>query len=177
MKRIVTLVTVLLAATTFGCKDATTPKSEVRVESASEAARSDDQAIARRLAEQKAAVDDTFQKERARESRQRYMDALRAVTKRWEDGLNEARRTPRFDIAGQIPKLQVISSQAGTVEVDDCTGAARATLQSSMAASFEALAMFQKETGESGDATTQKVTQAADLLREAKAQTEACLNK
>ena len=177
MKRIVTLVAVLLAATAFGCKDAAPPKTDVRVESASEAARKDDREIAERLAQQKAATDDAYQKQRARESRQQYVDLLRAATKRWEDGLSAATLIPRFEIGPQITKLQAIRSEAGTIDVDDCSGPARAILQSSMAVSFEALAMFQKETGESGDATTQKVTQAAELLSQAKTQTDACLNK
>ena len=50
MKTIFRVATILLAATLFGCKPAAPPKSEVRVESASEAARNDDRAIAGRLA-------------------------------------------------------------------------------------------------------------------------------
>jgi hypothetical protein len=46
-----------------------------------------------------------------------------------------------------------------------------------MATSIEAFGMFQKETGESGEATTLKVTQAADQLRAAQVEIEACLNK
>ena len=177
MKRIVTLVIVLLAATTFGCKDAPAPKTEIRVESASEAARIDDRAIASRLAQQKAAVDEAFEKGRARESRQQYVDALRAVSKRWEQGLNEASRTPRSDIAAQITKLQTIRADAGTVDVDDCTSNARVTLQSAMDASLDAFSAFQKETGVSGDATTQKVTRAVELLRTAQRETDICLTK
>ena len=177
MKRIVTLVAVLLAATALGCKDSTPPKTDSRVESASEAARNDDRAIAVRLAQQKAATDDAYQRQRARESRQQYVDLLRAAIKRWEDGLSAAALTPRFEIGSQIIKLQAIRTEVGVIDVDDCSGPARTTLQSSMAVSFEALAIFQKETGESGDAATQKVTQAAELLRQAKTQTDACLNK
>ena len=177
MKHIAMIVTVALTATTFGCKDASSPKTETRVESASEAARSDDRAIAERLAQQKASIDAEYEKGRARESRQRYVDILRDVSKRWESGLNEARRTPRSDIAAQITKLQVILKDSNTVDVDDCSSGARASLQTSMATSIEAFGMFQKETGESGDATTQKVTQAAEQLRKALAEIEACLNK
>lgn len=177
MKRLLTLLTVVLVATLLGCKDSVPPKTEVRIESASEAARNDGQAIAVRLAQQKAAVDEAFQKQRARESRQQYVDLLQAGIKRWEDGLSEAGRTPRSGIAPQITKLQAIRTDVSGVEVDDCTGSARATLQLSMATALEAWAMFQKETGESGDATTQKVTQATEKLREAKAQIDACMSK
>ena len=177
MKHITALVTIFLAATTFGCNDAVPPKSEVRVESASEAARNDDRAIAVRLAAQKAAVDEAFQRERAREERQRNVDALRAVGTRWEAGLNEAGLTPRSDIAGLIKKLLAIKTDAETVGVDDCTGNARTQLVSSMATSIEAFSMFQKEKGESGEATTQKVQQGADLLRAAQGEMSACLTR
>ena len=177
MRHIPALVTIVLAVTTFGCKEAAPPKSEVRVESASEAARNDDRAIARRLASQKAAVDEAFEQGRAREERQRNVDALRAVSMRWEAGLNEARLTPRSDIAAPIKKLLTIKADAETVAVDACTVEARITLVSSMAASIEAFNMFQKEKGESGEATTQKVQQAADLLRAAQNGVSACLTK
>jgi flagellar motor protein MotB len=177
MKKIISLATVFLIATTFGCKDAPAPKTQVNVESASEAARNDDRAIAKRLSEQKSAVDEKFSRERAQEARQRNVDALRALASRWQDGLIEASGTPRFDIAGPLKKLQSIKAEADTIEVDDCTGSARITLQSSMAASMEAFTMFQKETGESADATTNKVQQGADLLLASRRQMDACLTK
>jgi hypothetical protein len=177
MKHVIAVVITLLAATVLGCKDSAAPKSGVRVESASEAARTDDTAIAKRLAEQKGAVDDAFQRQRANELRQRNVDALRAIAVRWNDGLSEAGRTPRSDIAEPLKKLQTIKSDADTVEVDDCTSAARTTLQSAMTASIEAFNLFQKETGPSADSTTQKIQQGADLLRAAQQEISACLPK
>lgn len=177
MKHLIALVITLIAATVFGCKDSPAPKSEARVESASEAARNDDRAIAKRLAEQKGAADEAFARQRANELRQRNVDALRAVGARWNDSLSEASRTPRSDIAGPLKKLQAIKSEADAVEVDDCTGGARATLQSAMAASIEAFDLFQKETGPSADSTSQKIQQGADLLRAAQREISACLPK
>lgn len=177
MKRIATLVIVSLAATIFGCKDATAPKSEVRVESASEAARNDDRAIAVRLAQQKAAVDEAYARERIREQRKHKVDALRAVNTSWDQGLDEASRTPRSEVAGAIKKLQALKSDAESVEVDECTGGARATLVSSMAASIEALSLFQKETGTGGEASGLKLQLAADLLYAAQRDMNACLSK
>jgi hypothetical protein len=177
MKHVFALVITLLAAALFGCKDSAAPKSEVRVESASEAARNDERAIAKRLAEQKGATDEAFQRQRANESRQRNVDALRAIATRWNDSLSQASLTPRSDIAEPLKKLQTIKSDADTVEVDDCTGSARATLQSAMSASIEAFSLFQKETGPSADSTTQKIQQGADLLRAAQREISACLPK
>ena len=175
MKPIVKLVIVALAATLFGCDDAAAPKSEVRVESASEAARNDNQAIAVRLAQQKAAVDEAYARERFREQRQRYVDALRAIGTRWDESLDEASRTPRSALAGAIKKLQAIKTDAELVEVDECTGGARATLVSSMTASIEALSLFRKETGTGGEASGLKLQLAADLLFAAQREMNACL--
>lgn len=177
MKTIFSVATILLTATMFGCKPAPAPKSEMRVESASDALRNDDRAIAGRLATQKATVDEAFEKGRATELRQRNIDALRAISTRFTEGLSAARRTPRSDIAAPLKKLQAIQTEADTVDVDDCTGAARTTLQSAMAASIEAFSMFQKEKGESAETTTQKVQQGADLLRAAQQEMDACRNK
>lgn len=177
MKIIFNVIAILLVATLFGCKPPTPPKSEVRVESASEAAKNDDRAIAARLATQKAAVDTAFEKGRANEARQRNVDVLSAVSTRWSSSLAEASRTPRTGIAEPLKKLQAVKSEADTVEVDDCTGGARATLQSAMAASIDAFSAFQKETGASGDATTQKIQQGADLLRAALQEMDACRSK
>ena len=177
MKLFVATITLLLAAITLGCKDAKTPKSEARVETASEAARNDNQAIAVRLAQQKAAVDEAFARERAREEARRKAEALQAIGTRWTDGLNEAGRTPRSEISGIVKKLQVIKNEAETFETGDCTAGARATLVSSMAASIEALNLFQKETGSAGEASTLKLQLGADLLFAAQRETSACLVK
>ena len=177
MKTIFSVATILLAVTLSGCQPTAPPTSEVRVESASEAARNDDRAIAGRLATQKAAVDEAFEKGRANELRQRNVDALRAVSSRWDEVMSEAGRTGRSDIAGPLKKMQAIKSDADTVETDDCTSGARATLQSAMAASIEAYTMFQKETGPSGDATSQKLQQGADTARNAQQEMSACLTK
>lgn len=167
----------LLAATLFGCKPAEPPKSEVRVESASEAARSDDRAIASRLASQKAAVDEAYQKGRANELRQRNVEALRDVSTRWRAALAEASGTPRSEIAALLKKLQALKSEADTIEVDDCMGAARKTLQSAMATTIDALSSFQKETGVTADTTTQKIQQGSDLLQAALQEMDACRGK
>lgn len=177
MKSISCLVTMVLATTLFGCKPAEPPKSEARVESASEAARSDDRAIATRLASQKAAVDEAYQKGRANELRQRNVDALRAVSTRWSAALTEASGTPRSEIAAPLKKLQALKSEADTIEVDDCMGAAQKTLQSAMAATIDALSSFQKETGVTADTTSQKIQQGADLLQAALQQMDECRSR
>lgn len=177
MKRIVTLVLISLVATLFGCKDATAPKSEIRVESASEAARNDDRAIAVRLAEQKAAADEAYARERVRELRQRSVGALLAISIRWDQTLDEANRTFRSEIAAVIRKLQTIKSDTESVEVDDCTSGARATLASSMDTTIEGMNTFLKETGTGAEPSALKLQSGSDILYAAKREINACALK
>ena len=137
----------------------------------------DSGAIAGRHASQKASVDEAYQKGRANELRQRNVDALRAVGTRWSAALAEASGTPRSEIAAPLKKLQALKSEADTIEVEDCMGAARKTLQSAMAATIDALSSFQKETGVSADTTSQKIQQGADLLQAALQQMDECRSK
>ena len=177
MKRIATLVLISFVATLFGCKDATAPKSEIRVETASEAARNDDRAIAVRLAEQKAAVDEAYARERIRELRQRSVDALRAISIRWDQTLDEANRTFRTEIAGVIKKLQTIKSDTESVEVDSCTNGARAMLASSMDTTIEGLNIFQSETGTGTGPSALKLQLGSDTLYAAQREINACAPK
>jgi hypothetical protein len=174
MKNVGTIVILLLAAMLFGCKDAAKPKTEAYVESASEAARNDSRASAARLAEQKAATDDAFEKGRARDERQRNIDALRAVGARWGEGLNETSRTGRSDLAAPIQKLQQIKSDAETVTVDECTGKARTSLVASMSAAIAAYGMFQKETGDASDTSKLQLEAAGKLLSTSQQELAAC---
>lgn len=178
MKYIVTLATLSLAATVFGCNDTSAPKEGTPVESASEARRNDDRAIAERLAQQKAAIDEAYARQRENEERQRRVDALRAITARWDEVLSEVSRTPRNEIGASIKKLQAIKTEAEAAETDDCTSKARVTLLSAMAAASEALGMFQKETGSTvSEATNQKLQQGVDTLVNAKREMDACRPK
>jgi hypothetical protein len=174
MKNVGAIGMVLVAAMMFGCKDAAKPKTEAYVESASEAARNDSRASAARLAEQKAATDEAFEKGRAREERQRNVDALRAIGTRWGEGVIETSRTGRSDLAAPIRKLQQIKSDAEAVAVDDCTGKARTSLVASMSAAIAAYGMFQKETGDASDASKQQLETAGKLLTTAEQELTTC---
>ena len=177
MKRIVTLGIIAFFATLFGCNDTTVPKSEVRFESASEATRNEDRSISLRLSQQKAAADEAFARERLRELRQQSVDALRTISIRWNEVLDEAFRTLRSDIAGVIKKLQIIKSETELVEVDDCTSVARASLALSMDTTIDALSLFQKETGTGVEASRLKLQLGAELLDAARREINACVIK
>lgn len=175
MKHLIALVITLMAATVFGCKDSPVPKSEARVESASEAARNDDQAIAKRLSEQKAAADQAFEQGRAREERQRNVDALRAIAGRWAQGFGETGQTGRSSLGAPIKKLQAIKAEAEAVAVDDCTGKARASLVAAMGGAISAFELFQKETGDGSPESRQQLETAEKLVAASQQELGACL--
>jgi hypothetical protein len=174
MKHIITLIVILLAATVLGCNDAPAPKNDVRVESASEAARNDNRAIAARLAEQKAALEESSQLERARNERQQNVELLSALSKRWAGAVAETSRTGRSDLTEPIKKLQAIKAEADTIAVDECTGKARATLVASMSAAIAAYGTFQKETGDGSEASKQQLESAGSLLLTSQTDLNAC---
>ena len=176
-KGLLSLVMVLVAATSFGCRDAVAPQSDTVVASASQAAQRDNVEIAERLAQQKAIADAAYAKNRANEERQQIVDALRAATARWDAGLNEVSRTPRNEIVTSINKLQAIKAETEAAEVGECTDKARAMLLSSMATTLEALGMFQKETGVITEPTNQKLLLGVEALADAKRGIDACLPK
>lgn len=176
-KGLLSLVMVLLAATSLGCRDAVAPQSDTVVASASQAAQRDNIEIAERLAQQKAKADEAYAKIRANEERQRIVDTLRAATARWDEGLNEVSRTPRNEIVVTIKKLQAIKAETEAAEVGECTDKARVTLLSSMATTLEALAMFQKETGVITEPTNQKLLLGVETLADAKRGIDGCLPK
>ena len=176
-KNLLSLVMVLLAATSFGCRDTTAPRSDTVVATASQEARNDYRDIAERLAQQKAKADDAYAKNRATEERQRIVDTLRAAAARWDEVLNEVSRTPRNEIVTSIKKLQAIKADTEAAEVGECTDKARMTLLSSMTTTLEALAMFQKETGVITEPTNQKLLLGVETLADAKRGIDGCLPK
>ncbi|MEQ1516102.1 MAG: hypothetical protein ABL931_06395 [Usitatibacteraceae bacterium] len=174
MKKIVALLFAVFAAVIFGCKDAKAPKTETRVESASEAARNDDRAIAKRFAEQKAATDTKFEQGRAREERQRTIDAIQALAARWAEGLTETSQTGRSSLAPAIKKLQTIKADAEAVAVDECTGKSRASLVAAMTGAIAAYEAFQKETGDGSSASRQQLEAAEKRLTSSEQELKSC---
>ena len=165
MKRTTIPSLLFLAASLCACGEKPVAPAEVRVESAGEALRNDNRAIAQRLAEQKAAVDAASEQQRASNERQQFVESLAPIGKRWLDVAGEAERTVRSDLGPVIKKLDTLKSEADAIAVNDCTGQARAVLSSSMATTIEAYSLFRKETGKA-EAAQQKLDQASTQLAE-----------
>lgn len=163
------------AAALSACSDPPPPpRVDTPVESASDARRKDEQDIAGRMAEQKAASEATFQADRAKTERRQFVDTFNAIGKRWGESLNEASRTVRSDMAPMIRKLEAVKADAEAIAVNECTGKARATLVGAMSAAIEAFTLFSKETGDGSAATQQKLVQSSDLLLAAERELDAC---
>lgn len=171
MKTTDLLTAFVCALVIAGCGDKSAPKASA----ASSAADSNDpKEIARRFAEQKAESDSKFQADRAAGERNQLIESFNAMGKRWGDGLNEASKTGRNDMPAMIKKLEAIKAEAEAMPVNECTGKARATLVSAMAAAIESFNMFVKESGEGSAATKEKMLQASELLQAAERDIESC---
>lgn len=161
MKRTQILLVFISATVLAACGDKPAAPAVTRVESASEAARNDNRAIAERLAEQKGTADAAFEEGRARAEREQLVESLAAVGRRWSDALNEIGGIGRSDLAPAIKKLEAIKAEAEAVTVNDCTGKARGSMTASMAGSIDTYNQFRAGTGKPDDAMQQKLQQAA----------------
>ena len=161
MKRTYILSAFVLALLLTACGDKPATPADARVESASEAARNDNRAIADRLAEQKGAADTAFEEGRARAEREQLVESLAGVGRRWNDALNEIGSVGRSDLAPAIKKLEALKAEAEAVTVNECTGKARGAMTASMANSIDIYNQFRAGTGKPDDATQQKLQQAA----------------
>ena len=174
MKLIGTLAGTVLCAALTGCGESKPPANPAAMETAGDAMRNDDRAIAQRLAEQKTAVESAYRLAEAAEERQKAIDAVNQVIKRWDGAVEVASSTKRTELEGPVKQLQAIKGEAEAMPVNDCTGIARATLVNSMNTTMEAIAMFRKETDKASEATKEKHNNGADLLAESAAQLSKC---
>lgn len=163
----------LLPVVLGACKDKSVSPPAARIESAGEAMRNDNRDIAKRLAEQKAAVDTAGEQQRASSERQQFVDSLAAVGKRWLDVSAEAERTVRGELDPVIKKLDAVKSEADGVAVNECTGAARTVLSASMGATIAAYSQFRKETGKA-EAAQKKLDEAITQFDEYEKQLARC---
>ena len=174
MKLIGMITGTVLCATLTGCGESKPPVTPAAIETAGDAMRNDNRAIAQRLAEQKTAVETAYRLVEAAEERQKAIDAVNQAIKRWDGAVEAASNTKRTELDGSVKQLQAIRAEAEAMPVNDCTGIARATLVNSMNTTMEAIAMFRKDTGKASEATKEKHNKGADLLAESTAQLSNC---
>lgn len=176
MKPSALLVAIICLAAVSACGEKAAPRAEVRVESASEALKNDERAIAARLAEQKAGLEEASQRDREASERRQFADTLGAIGKQWRDVLAEATRTGRGEIAGPIKKMEALKASLDSAAVNNCTGKARATLSSSMSSTIDAFKQFGTETGAgTSDAAQQKLAEALEQLTKFDSELGGCI--
>ena len=174
MKYVNTVLAVLLVAAVSGCSEPPAPRPAVKVETASEALKTDMQDIAKRFAEEKAAADADFQLERARNERQENVDALAAVAQRLGAAISAGGTTGRSDFGALIKRVEALKAEANAVIVDDCTGKVRTNLLEAIASTLDAFNSFVGETGAASAASTQKLLQAIEQLNAIGLELRAC---
>ncbi|MEP7156456.1 MAG: hypothetical protein ABI905_11830 [Betaproteobacteria bacterium] len=150
----------LLLAVLAACGPKAAPPAEVKAESAGDAMRNDNAAIAARLAEQKGATDAAFEKQQAQNEKTQLVDSLAAAGKRWMDVVNEAQKTGRGDVDAVIKKMEGVKAEVEAMPVNECTGKARAAMSTAMASTIDAYRQFRGETGAASDTSKDKIAQA-----------------
>lgn len=169
------LANIVLAIFLAGCGDRPPPRSGTAMESADQALRNDERAIAVRLAEQKAAVETAYRQAETTEERRNAKEALSQIVARWEIAVDGASKVFREQLVEPLKKLQAIKAEAETVAVNECAGAARAALVESMNTTLEAFSMFRAETGTAvSEATKAKHNKGAEMQAEALSQLAKC---
>jgi hypothetical protein len=173
--KLISALLIVLSVSLVGCKDRNaTPPTSGNAQGASEAMRADSKDIAKRLAEQKAATDANFEAGQAAAEKQRLADSLAAIGQRWAAALDETYKAGRSDMATPIQKLNALKAEAGTLAVNECTGAARATLLNSMSTTIDGFNQFAKETGAASEATQQVLMKGATQLNDFDKQLAGC---
>ena len=156
MKRSNLLAALLVGIAICGCKEAPPPPA-APFETAGEAMRRDNADIAKRLAEQKAAVDSNFQAERARAEKMQIADSLAALGKNVGDAVDEVGRVTIREIDAPSKKLEAAKAEMETLTVNECTAPLRTTLLGVVASTQEVIARYKREKGNASEATREKL--------------------
>lgn len=160
----------LLAA----CSEKRPEPPSMPVESAGQAMRRDNADIAKRLAEQKAALEKQAGEDRVVREKQARVDAIYAMGRRWDGAVAAAAGATRAKLDEPLAEMEKIKTEAAAIEVDACTGKARDLLVSSMVATIDAYRQFKGETGDPSEAVKAKNKEGANLLAESSAQISLC---
>ena len=173
MKRSNMLFALLVGIAMAGCKEAPPPPS-APVETAGQSLERDNADIAKRLAEQKAAVDTNFQAERARAEKTQIADSLAALGKNVGEALDEIGRVTLREIDAPGKKLDVARTELETLTVNDCTTPLRSTLLGVIASAQEVITLYKREKGNASEATREKLQNALVQFDEVARKIPAC---
>ncbi len=156
-----------------GCEKATDPGANKGATTPT-TLQQENQAIAERLAEQKAALDSSTQRERALAERKQHIDSLHDISKRWVEAVGLAGRTGRSDLAGPIAKMEAIKSELEGLAMDTCASEGRSLLLSAINTGLEAYKQFQQQTGAANEALVEKLGESSKLVADSQQALNAC---
>jgi hypothetical protein len=142
--------------------------------------------IAKRLAEQKGALEDSAAVARAQEDARRAAEAknagavkavadVRSLRMKWNGVLNEAGRTPKTEFAPVLEKMDAVKSEIQAFKGDECTENARITMLAGVSQGADAYREFMASTGEATPAMKVKLDDAATLLNRSDAELQGCV--
>jgi hypothetical protein len=178
-------VAALLLIALVGCKKEETPKAEAI--DPNQELRKTNEDIAKRLAEQKAAVEvqnqatrDATDRERAEQAKNQGAEAAIKVVSdlktKWEGLLTEAGKTPNTDLAPLLTKMDAVKSEVQAHKGDECTEGARITLLAGVSQGYDTYREFSTATAVT-PALQKKVDDSRSLLARAEAELQACRKK
>ncbi len=177
------LVAVLVALS--GCKrqEAATPVSTIDPNAELRATNED---IAKRLAEQKGAIEDSTAIARTQEDARRAAEAknagavkavadVRSLRMKWNGVLNEAGTTPKTEFAPVLAKMDAVKSEIQAFKGNDCTENARITLLAGVSQGTDTYREFMASTGDATPAMKTKLDDAGSLLNRSESELQACV--
>ncbi len=177
------LVAVLVALS--GCKrqEPATPVSTIDPNAELRATNED---IAKRLAEQKGAIEDSSAIARTQEDARRAAEAknagavkavadVRSLRMKWNGVLNEAGTTPKKEFAPVLAKMDAVKSEIQAFKGNDCTENARITLLAGVSQGTDTYREFMASTGDATPAMKTKLDDAGSLLNRSESELQACV--
>ena len=168
-----------------GCKrqEAATPVSTIDPNAELRATNQD---IAKRLAEQKGAIEVSTALARTQEDARRAAEAknagaikavadVRSLRMKWNGVMNEAGTTPKTQFASVLAKMDAVKSEIQAFKGSDCTENARITLLAGVSQGTDTYREFMASTGDATPTMKTKLDDAATLLNRSEAELQACV--
>lgn len=146
----------------------------IPVESAGEAMKRDNADISRRLEEQKATADKSFNDARAAEDRAKMIDVLSTARESFSRKVDAAFAAKRSTIAPIIKELEVLRTEAEGLPTNNCTLPIKSEMVSGMSSAIEGLNLFVKETGDQSEASKAKMLEGSTKLAGMASSLKAC---
>ncbi len=142
--------------------------------------------IAKRLAEQKGALENSASIARTQEDARRAAEAknagsvkavadVRSLRMKWNGVMNEAGKTPKTEFAPVLAKMDAVKSEIQGFKGDECTENARITMLAGVSQGTDTYREFMASTGDATPAMKIKLDDAATLLNRSDAELQVCV--